>query len=137
MRDLKSLSYGRLRWVEEGKIKSPDPVFLRELAELYEVTYESLLVEYMADRYSVSPNLSDSEPTAAVLGSTPSDVARVSHVTQIENRLADARGQIKALQSALERVEAIGEELITLASGTHRDERESARDLERRRRARD
>ena len=46
-----ALSYNTLRWIEEGKIKNPEPEALRALATLYGVSYEKVVRNYVQERF--------------------------------------------------------------------------------------
>ena len=50
------VSQGRLSYLERGENDNPDPEMLREMAQLYGVTYESILSEWISDKYEVDPS---------------------------------------------------------------------------------
>ena len=48
-----ALSYNTLRWIEDGKIKNPEPEALRALATLYGVSYQEVVRKYVQERFRV------------------------------------------------------------------------------------
>ena len=52
-RGLTAVTYQRLRWLEEGKIKSPEPELLMEVADLYGLSYRALVDQFVTLRYGI------------------------------------------------------------------------------------
>ena len=46
-----TLSYNTLRWIEDGKIKNPEPEALKAMSVLYGVSYEDLVSSYARERF--------------------------------------------------------------------------------------
>ena len=72
-----SVSYNTLRWIEDGKIRSPEPATLKALSALYSVSYEELVASYAKERFGVQrrpksePNVAAKDFTTISLLSTP------------------------------------------------------------------
>ena len=63
-----TLSYNTLRWIEDGKIKNPEPGTLKALSALYGVTYEEVVAKYSQEKFEVEGRRPRLEPQA-----TPKD----------------------------------------------------------------
>ena len=59
-----TLSYNTLRWIEDGKIKNPEPEALKAMSVLYGVSYEDLVSSYARERFGFQRG-SNSEPESA------------------------------------------------------------------------
>ena len=62
------LSYNTLRWLEEGRIKNPDPDALRAVAKLYSVSYEEVVRKCVRESFGIRLEAAESEPRATVDG---------------------------------------------------------------------
>ena len=56
-----TLSYNTLRWIEDGKIKNPEPETLRGLSRLYGVGYEEVVGNYAQEKFGVRRSLPGAE----------------------------------------------------------------------------
>ena len=59
-----TISYNTLRWIEDGKIKNPEPRDLRALASLYGVSYEEVVGSYTREKFSIRRTRAKAEPRA-------------------------------------------------------------------------
>ncbi len=59
-----TLSYNTLRWLEEGRIKNPDPDALRAIAKLYGVSYEEVVRKCVRESFGIRLEATESEPRA-------------------------------------------------------------------------
>ena len=63
-----ALSYNTLRWIEDGKIKSPEPEALKALSTLYGISYEEVVGNYAQERFGIGQTRLRSEPQVAAKG---------------------------------------------------------------------
>ena len=59
-----TLSYNTLRWIEDGKIKNPEPGTLKALSALYGVAYEGVVAKYSREKFEVEGTQPRPEPQA-------------------------------------------------------------------------
>lgn len=96
-----ALSLGSLRFLEEGKTKSPDRELLAGIAALYDVPFELLVQRFVAANYGVevrvrapgtgrSPETGGSDPTLA-------------RVIDLETRVAKYQSTIAELRDIVDR----------------------------------
>lgn len=53
------VGYQSLRWLEEGKIKNPEPELIQAVAKLYGLPYEGVLARLLSERYKLVIDESD------------------------------------------------------------------------------
>ena len=65
-----TVSYNTLRWIEDGKIKNPEPEALKALSALYDVGYEEVVANYAQERFGIDGRRPSSEADVTVKGFT-------------------------------------------------------------------
>jgi transcriptional regulator with XRE-family HTH domain len=114
------VSYGALRWLEEGKNQSPEPELLHAVAELYKVPFEELVRRLVKERYGLDVALA-SKPQPSTHAAP--DTARVR---ELERRSEDYERTLNALST-------IASELVKLAARGAEDRAPARRQAARRR----
>lgn len=107
-----AISYNTLRWIEEGKNQSPEPELLRDLATLYDTSYEDLVARFLAERYGLAVAPDELSQTGTVSASTSAGGidAAVAAVVEERDRFKAALAQVSGLAEELLAIAVIAEE---------------------------
>ncbi len=57
--DALAMSQSLMAQLEAGKVRNPDEVILRVMAEVYEISYESIIKELVKDKYNIDPDIAN------------------------------------------------------------------------------
>lgn len=105
-----AVGYQALRWLEEGKIKSPEPELLRAVADLYEFPYPALVGLFLAERYGVAvsdvrdlPRQSGDQasgPHREESTDVPASGSLAARIVELEGHLADRDAQLRHVSDA-------------------------------------
>lgn len=130
-RGLKLINQGKLSHVERGMNSNPDPKFLAQLAELYGLVYDDVVVQWVQVKYHVA---SDAE---SGLSRHAGDVQPSPHQQRgaadvpAEARIRELRDRLEAYEAIIRHVHEVSAQLVaTTAVGA--EDRTAARAKTRR-----
>lgn len=104
------LSYQALRWLEEGKTKSPDPDTLRAVGRLYDLPYEMLAAMVISERYGIAVSESDltrhtgEKRSALHHEGGGADVPASARILELERRVQEYEAALREVQDVAGRL---------------------------------